>query len=206
MLHRLPHIPNPAAYVGLYVYDFGTHASVGYTAAEIQVLRASAEFANGEAYQIYRVHSDGTIELRGVRDALLEMREAMVFLRTDPDAATRDYSFLREAARHKPTPAEIEVTLLRSYKLDPPNAMALSYSAAVSHLVSGWLDGVGFHGSELFLVGVDAVNRLDDPSSVRIASSQLLAAFHREDRSSADVLRFTDQRLQRVYEPAISVE
>ena len=47
---ELPPIHNPQRYGGLYVYDFGTHVSVGYTVAELRVLRESDVHRGGTAY------------------------------------------------------------------------------------------------------------------------------------------------------------
>ena len=65
---KLPPLSHPERYVGLYVYDFKTHVSVGYTGVEIRYLRESAEFREGTAYEIYRVTEEGGLELRGTLD------------------------------------------------------------------------------------------------------------------------------------------
>ena len=80
---KLPPLGHPERYVGLHVYDFKTHVSVGYTGVEIRYLRESEEFRKGTAYQIYRVTEEGGLELRGTLDHRLTAKEAVCFLRHD---------------------------------------------------------------------------------------------------------------------------
>ncbi len=42
---KLPPLAQPERYVGLFVYDFKTHVSVGYTAVEIRYLRPFRQHA-----------------------------------------------------------------------------------------------------------------------------------------------------------------
>ena len=63
---KLPAIDNPDKYVGLYVIDFGTTCSVGYTAGEVAILLESEKLCKAKVYKIYQARPDGTMELHGV--------------------------------------------------------------------------------------------------------------------------------------------
>ena len=119
---KLPFIPEPERYVGLYVYDFGTHVSVGYTAAELCVLRENAAHRRGMASQIYRVSDGGGIELCGVRDERLTAKEAICFLRVEDPDAKRDYDAVCAAAAACPLPCVVQMQLARLQDFDPPRS------------------------------------------------------------------------------------
>jgi hypothetical protein len=187
---------DPHVYLGLYVYDFGTHVAVGYTAAEVLVLRQSKEFSGGKAYQIYRVGEGGSIELRGVLDERLHAREAMCFLRGTADAARRDYEELRSNADRRPVSAPVELLLVQRNGWTPPHVTAMTYPAANSHAVAQWLNEAAFSGGDDVVGGLDVYRELMQAPQV-IESCRLRSRINYQDRPAAEVLRSTHEPVQR---------
>jgi hypothetical protein len=197
MALKLPMIKDPERYVGLFVYDFGSHTSVGYTAGEISILRSSMEHAAGTAYQIYRASEYGGLELRGILDDQLLAREAMCFLRDDPAAARRDFDSLRRAAQATPTPCLARIELARLYSFQPPEVTALLYPAASSLVVGRWLNRVAFSGGDFVCGGHGVHLQYTSADGVRIASEELNAELDYHDRAAEAVLAAVDQAFQR---------
>lgn len=193
----LPPIHEPQRYAGLFVYDFGTHVSVGYTAAEIRFLRESNAYAGGTVYEIYRVDDLGRIELRAVRAESLTAREAVCFLRRDGGAARRDFDMILEAADRNPVPCAVELHLSKLYDFDPPHVTAFSYTAAATTAVARWLCDHTADLGDRVIGGTEALATLASSGGVRIDSRRLEALLEYRDRSSDEVLRTVHEPLQR---------
>jgi len=193
----LPPIPHPKQYEGLFVYDFGSHVSVGYTAAEIGVLRRSPLFREGSAYQIYRVDQSGGLELRGVQDAVLETKDCLCFLRQESGEGRRDYDRLIIAAQARPLPVPVEARLVRSYGFEPPNLTALIFPAWATVMVSGWLGGLEWAPGDMAAAGSDAFRALHSSGGLTIATSTLAHSGRFSDRTPQEVLASTGLSLQR---------
>ena len=194
---NLPPIANPKLYVGLYVYDFKTHVSVGYTALEIRYLRESEAHGHGMAYEIYRVTEQGGLELRGAPDDRLAAREAMCFLRMKAEAARRDFDGLSRLAYLTPVPCPAELQLAKVRSFDPPNVSALLYPASAGHAMAHWLNRTGFTGGDQVLGGIDVHARFMSAEAERIDSRDLPTAINYTDRSPEEVLRTVRRPLQR---------
>jgi hypothetical protein len=196
-VQKLPPIPDPKQYEGLFVYDFGDHVSVGYTAGEISVLRRAMAYHKGTAYQIYRVNERGGLELRGVQDAGLASREAICFLRADAAIARRDYESILSEAQSRPLPCDAELRLVRSYGFEPSDLTALIYPEWASHVVSGWLGmliapvGDQVHG------GAQVLQKLESGGGINIETAALPSKMDYSDRTEQEVLSTTDRALQR---------
>lgn len=193
----LPAIPHAERYAGLFIYDFGTHVSVGYTAQEIRILRESKRHRNGTAYQIYRVADNGTIELRGVLDERLTAREAVCFLRHVGASARNDYDTLRAAAEQSPVPCAVGLCLARLHAFTPPDLTALLYPAPASAVVAAWLERVGFQGGDQVVGGIDVHAAVSTSDGIRIAACNLPTMLAYEDRPSEEVFRTIHEPLQR---------
>ena len=197
-MQKLPAIPNPKRYEGLYAYDFGDHVSVGYTAGEIRMLLQVPAHRNGTAYQIYRVDERGGLELRGGLDMSLTLREAVCFLRRDGTTARKDYELILLAAQTRPLPCDAELRLVRSYGFEPSDLTALIYPAWASHLVSGWLGALGLTPGDQVHGGAETYRTLESGGGLTIASCTLPSSMGYSDRSEQEVLATTDQPLQRL--------
>ena len=194
---KLPVIPDPNRFVGLYVYDFGKQVSVGYTAAEVRLLQSSPDHRDGTAYEIYRVTESGGLELRGASGERLLAREAIAFLRDDLAKARGDYNRLRERADHRPIAAPVELLLTRATPLDRPYATALLYPVAFSPTVAAWLGESDHDLANTVLGGGDVHALLTGADAQRIESCDLPACMNYADRPLNVLLRTTDQPLQR---------
>ena len=194
---RLPPVRNAERYVGLYVYDFGAYTSIGYTAAEIRILRESEAHRGGTAYEVYRVTDAGVFELRGVLDERLAVREAICFLRSVATAARRDYDTLCNAAQDSPAPCSVEIQLAEVHDFRPPHVTAMLYPAAASAVLSGWLSRCEFDGGDRVIAGIDAHDAFMTADALRIESCQLAALLDYTDRLAEEVLRTIDRPVQR---------
>jgi hypothetical protein len=56
---QLPKLRQPDRYVGLYVFDFGDHTGVGFTAQEVAELFESEKYKKCKAYKIHKAYPDG---------------------------------------------------------------------------------------------------------------------------------------------------
>jgi hypothetical protein len=194
---KLPPIPHPHHYVGLYVYDFGARVSVGYTAGEIRVLRESDRHRNGTAYEIYRAHESGALELRGVLDWRLTAREATCFLRADQAAARTDYDLLCRASERNPLPCAVEMQLARLDGFEPPHLTALSYAAAATTALATWLGQHAGRVGDRVVCGIDVHATVASSDGVRIDSCSLPTLLDYADRPAEQVLRSIHDPLQR---------
>ncbi len=197
IMNRLPPIPNPARYAGLFVFDFGTHVSVGYTAREIRYLRESPAHRTGTAYEIYRVAEDGSIELRGATDERLAARDAICFLRHSAAEARADYNELASAAAVNPLSSPVELRLARVYDLDPPDVTALVFEMSASETVSRWLTQAGVTAGDLVVAGCDAYQAVVFSNNIQFASCELPVQPEFVDRRPEDVVLTIHQPLQR---------
>jgi len=192
---KLPAVSNPTRYTGLYVYDFGDHASIGYTAAEVRILQESREYRSGTAYEIYRVNEFGGFELRGATVQRLAAMDTVVRLHRRGADARRDYESLRGHAEGDPIPAPVELHLARAYAFDPPDVVAMLFPQASASAVAAWLHGLP--GPVDIDAGPSAYARYVQTSGMRVASCALRAALDYVERPAEVVLGAVDQPCQR---------
>ena len=183
--------------MGLYVYDFGTHVAVGYTAAEVQMLRSSEAHGGGLAYEIYRVGEGGTIELRATLDERLAAIEAICFLRANGADARRDYDTILAAAERVPTPCAVTLALAKLYDFEPANVTALSYPAGASVAMSRWLSAHAPNAGDSVIGGIDVQTALASSDGLRIMSRELSGVINLAERSLDEVLLAVNDPLQR---------
>ncbi|RMF83355.1 MAG: hypothetical protein D6744_04825, partial [Planctomycetota bacterium] len=156
---KLPNLKDAAPYEGLYVFDFGEWAAVGYTADEIAVLLEEPRYEEGKVYRIHRAYPDGTMELHAVSRARFAMECGMFFLRTTLEAAQTDFDELCRLAEETPPPCRAYVRLLRRGADGESGAfvVALVYPAEYDPDVARWLIRLGYHGGDTVEGGVSAV-------------------------------------------------
>ncbi|MGD8451049.1 MAG: hypothetical protein PVJ57_04465 [Phycisphaerae bacterium] len=148
---KLPPIDNPERLRGLYVYDFGEWAAVGYTAEEIAVLLESEAYRGGHVYEIHRASPDGGLELRGVAPERFQAESGMFFYRRDLPTARADFAALRTAAERTPPPCRAVVQLADRRPASETAAfvIALIYPAEYESAMGRWLLAVDYAGGEL---------------------------------------------------------
>ena len=107
---NLPHVKDPQRLRGLYIYDFGDWAAVGYTAGEVAILLEDERYGGGKVYRIHRAWPDGQMELQGVSAERFRLESGMFFHRTDLELARADFEALRSAADKTPPPCRAPIS------------------------------------------------------------------------------------------------
>ena len=110
---KLPELDRPEKYVGLYVFDFGDHAGVGFTAQEVAELLESEKYRNGKVYKIHKAYPDGKLELRGVQAQVFELEAGMFFYGGDLETAKGDFKRLVGLAVRTAPPCRAKVHLAK---------------------------------------------------------------------------------------------
>jgi len=134
---KLPKLDKPDRYKGLYVFDFGDHAGVGFTAEEVAELLDSERYGEGKVYKIHRAYPDGRLELKGVPAARFQLEAGMFFYAGDEATARADFQRLVNLAVRAVPPCRAKVHLAQY--ADDKFAVALIYPAEYDDEVSSWL-------------------------------------------------------------------
>ena len=142
---KLPKLEQPDRYEGLYVFDFGDHAGVGFTAEEVAELLDSERYGQGKVYKIHRAYPDGRLELRGVPAERFQLEAGMLFHAKDEATARGDFKRLVALAVRALPPCRAKVHLAR-YAEDR-YAVALIYPAEHDEEISSWLLEGGYRTS-----------------------------------------------------------
>jgi len=194
---KLPRVHQPDQYLGLYVFDFGSYANVGYTAGEIVVLLAHESYSDGKAYEICRIDEDGSLYLRGATNLAPRSDEAIAFLRSDPGKAQLDYQSIISKADSHPLPCDVELILTRVYEFQLSHVTAIVYKSVDEAMVSHWLVRVGFNGGDEVVCGADVRSQVVSEQHIRIASQSLpmISCYH--GRTLAELMESIDRRIQR---------
>ncbi len=194
---NIPHLDHPERYTGLFIYAFGDHVSVGYTAEEVDLLTRSELHNSGSAYQIYRVTDSGAMELRGVDSIRIGAQEAMLFHfhhQADAVAALDD---LVRLAQGDPLPTPVRAERATAESMTPPQVMALIYSIYSSDAVGRWLQQVGFDAGEKVSVGSDRLQEYRQAVAAPDKSVELSTGLDHRSRSSAEILANVHRPVQR---------
>ncbi len=134
---KLPKLKKPDKYSGLYIFDFGDHAGVGFTAEEVAELLETERYRHGKVYKIYRAFPDGKMELKAVPAETFDLESGMIFYSNEEPAARDDFKRLIDSAVTAEPPCRAKVHLAR-YTEDK-FATALIYPAEYEDEVSRWL-------------------------------------------------------------------
>lgn len=179
------------------MYDFGDHASVGYTAEEIAVLGRSPAHRDGRAYLIHAVDEDGVLSLRGATEVDLVGEESMIFRHRASPHAVASYEQIVGLAEERPLAALVKIELARHDGRDEAHAVALIYKLHAATVVSSWLIATGFAGGDSVDCGADvlAEYRADVPEAV--ASGYLACKMRYVSRGEDEVLASVELSVQR---------
>lgn len=194
---EMPRLHDPSRYAGLYVYDFGTHVSVGYTAGEIVVLRASELGRQGTAYEIYRVTDEGAIEMRAIQVGGLALSVAVCFLYPEAETARDDFDSVRLTAEQYPLSRPAELILGRQTLFSPQHIVAIRFLAGAETVLTRWLAVHVPSAGEVVLGGADANSALADGEKRKIDSCDLRVQDGIADRSTQQVLDAIHEPVQR---------
>jgi hypothetical protein len=192
---ELPRLEKPDKYVGLYIFDFGDHAGVGFTAQEVAELLESERYSRGKVYKIYRAYPDGKLELRGVPAATFQLEAGMFFYSHDRQSAERDYKALVDLAVTAAPPCRAKVHLAE-YAEDK-FAVALIYPAEYDDEVSDWLMEGNYKTAGAAEGGTEAVQRYYDSGADIIQRHQLFAQSDPVSRTGQELLASLKLAVQR---------
>ncbi|OHB77507.1 MAG: hypothetical protein A2Z25_12505 [Planctomycetes bacterium RBG_16_55_9] len=165
--------------MGLYIFDFGDHVGVGFTAEEVAELLDSEKYRDGKTYRIYRAYPDGRLELKGVPAQTFQLEAGMFFYSADLETARRDFKELVNLAVRTAPPCRAKVHLAR-YS-DEKYVIALIYPAEYDDPVSSWLLDGAYKTSGAAEGGVEAVQRYYNQKAEILDRHQL---FGRSDSAS----------------------
>ncbi len=194
---NLPSLNHSELYQGLYVFDFGGHVAVGYTAEEIEVLLGSTEHKDGRAYKIHHATAAGEISLRGLSRLDVNVLEGMVFYRASADAARADFEALTQAAITSAPPAVLHWRLGRDAASALPECTVLSYSAEASDRVGRWLEAIGFAGGDQVEAGAHLADYFARPDTVEHDHLAIAPDPRYHSRPPAEVLASVHKPIQR---------
>lgn len=193
---NLPVLKNPQRYQGLYVFDFGDHVAVGYTAEEIEILQSSKEHGGGQAYRIHSAEPDGRLALRGLSRLDTSVQDGMLFCSRDERSARADFMALKSAAMHRAPPTPIHCYLVFSPDSDLGYVTVLVYSAEYRESIGHWLLELQFDGGEQ----VESCPRVEQWLEGHQPADHVAIAPHPlyHSRGRAEVLRNVGNAVQRI--------
>ncbi len=183
---KLPKLQNSEKYVGLYVFDFGEHTGVGFTAQEVAELLESEKYKNGKVYKIHKAYPDGKLELKGVRAEIFQLEAGMFFYSGDIETARADFKQLVNLAVESTPPCRAKVHLTK-YSNDK-FAAALIYPAEYDDEISAWLLDGEYKTTGAAQGGIEAVQRYYDAKPQILDRHQLFAKSAFENRTGEQLL------------------
>ena len=192
---KLPDLEKPDKYVGLYVFDFGDHAGVGFTAEEVAELLESEKYKDGKVYKIHKAYPDGRIELKGVPSETFQLEAGMLFYSSELDTARRDFKELVDLAVKSSPPSRAKVHLVK-YS-DDKFAVALIYPAEYDDEFSSWLLKGEFKSSGAAEGGVGAVQSYYDQKPEILQRHQLFGQSETISRTGSELLASLKLAVQR---------
>jgi hypothetical protein len=192
---KLPKLQQPDRYQGLYVFDFGDHAGVGFTAEEVAELLESERYREGKAYRIHRARPDGRLELKGVPAERFQLEAGVFFHATSEAAARADFKRLVNLAVRAAPPCRAKVHLAR-YDAER-FVVAAIYPAEYDDEISSWLLAGEFRTAGPAEGGVGAVERYYRDQPEILDRHQLFGASDDVSRSGQELLASVAHAVQR---------
>jgi len=192
---KLPKLQKPDGYVGLYIFDFGDHAGVGFTAEEVAELLESEKYKDGKVYKIHRAYPDGRLELKGVRAESFQLEAGMFFYASDLEAAKSDFKRLVDLAVKTAPPCRANVQLAR-YANDK-FAVAIIYPAEYDEDVSSWLLAGDYKTAGAAEGGIGSVQRYYNYKPEILDRHQLFGKSEIVSRTGEELLSAVKLAVQR---------
>jgi len=192
---KLPKLEKPDKYVGLYIFDFGDHTGVGFTAEEVAELLESEKYKDSKVYKIHRAYPDGKLELRGVRAEIFQLEAGMFFYSTDYKTAGGDFKKLVNLAIKAAPPCRAKVHLAK-YSEDK-FVTALIYPAEYDDEVSSWLLDGEYKTTGAAEGGIGAVQRYYEAKPEILDRHQLFSQSESISRTGEELLARLKLAVQR---------
>ena len=192
---KLPKLKKPDKYAGLYVFDFGEHTGVGFTAQEVAELLESEKYKDCKAYKIHKAYPDGKLELKGIRAETFELEAGMFFYSSDIEPARRDFKELVNLAVKAAPPCRAKVHLAK-YSGDK-FTVSIIYPAEYDDEISSWLLDGDYKTSGAAEGGVGAVQRYYDYRPEILDRHQLFGESEWVSRTGEELLAAAKLAIQR---------
>jgi len=192
---KLPELEKPEKYDGLYIFDFGDHVGVGFTAEEVAELLESERYKHGKVYKIHRAYPDGKLELKGVPSQVFQLEAGMFFYSSELETAERDFKQLVNLAVENAPPCRAKVHLAKYG--DDKFVTALIYPAEYDDEVSSWLLADEYKTSGAAEGGVEAVQRHYDRQAEILDRHQLFGESDSVSRGGEELLACLKLAVQR---------
>ncbi len=192
---KLPKLQKPEKYVGLFIFDFGDHAGVGFTAEEVAELLESEKYKNGKVYKIHRAYPDGRLEIKGVPAQTFQLEAGMFFYSSSLETARDDFKKLVSLAVKTAPPCRAKVHLAK-YN-DDKFAVAFIYPAEYNDEVGSWLLDGQYKTSGAAEGGIEAVQRYYDYKPEIIDRHQLFGKSESMSRTGQELLTGLKLAVQR---------
>ncbi|MCH7558322.1 MAG: hypothetical protein IIB56_12825 [Planctomycetes bacterium] len=192
---KLPELQKPKKYVGLYIFDFGDHAGVGFTAEEVAELLESEKYKQGKVYKIHRAYPDGKLEIKGVPAQTFQLEAGMFFYSRALETARGDFKKLVGLAVGTAPPCRAKVHLAK-YSNDK-FAVVFIYPAEYDDEVSLWLLDGQYKTSGAAEGGIEAVQRYYDYKPKILDRHQLFGKSEPISRTGQELLAGLKLAVQR---------
>ena len=192
---KLPELKNSEKYVGLYVFDFGDHAGVGFTAEEVAELFESEKYKNCKAYKIHRAYPDGRLELKGVRPEIFQLEAGMFFYSNGLEIARVNFKGLVNLAVKSAPPCRAKLHLARY--TNEKFVTAIVYPAEYDDQISAWLSDGDYKTTGAAEASIEAVQRYYDYKPQILDRHQLFGKSENQSRSGAELLANLKLAIQR---------
>ncbi|UCC97851.1 MAG: hypothetical protein JSW66_18645 [Phycisphaerales bacterium] len=192
---KLPELQEPEKYVGLYIFDFGDHVGVGFTAAEVAELLESEKYRDGKVYKIHRAYPDGKLEIKGVLAETFELEAGVFFYSGDPDSGRRDFKALVNLAVRTAPPCRAKVHLAQYG--DDEFVVALIYPAEYDAEISSWLLDGQYRTAGATEGGLGAVQRYYNRQEEILDRHQLFGTSESMSRTGEELLASLKLAVQR---------
>lgn len=192
---KLPKLEKPEKYAGLYIFDFGDQAGVGFTAEEVGELLESERYREGKVYKIHRAYPDGRMEIRGVPAQTFQLESGMLFYAASHEQARADFQNLVNAAVSAEPPCRAKVHLAKY--ADDKFAVALIYPAEYEDEIGSWLLGRNYRTSGAAEGGTGAVERYYQDAPEVVERHQLFGTSEGISRTGDELLVSLKRAVQR---------
>jgi len=192
---KLPELQNSEKYVGLYVVDFGKHASVGFTAQEVAEILESEKYRDCKVYKIHRAYPNGQLELKGISHQRFHLEAGMFFYSRELETARNDFQKLISLANHSKPPCRAKLHLAK-YN-EKKFAAALIYPAEYDDEVSSWLLDEDYKTTGAAEGGTGAVQIYYDAKPKILQRHQLFGEKAIESKSGEALLANLRKAVQR---------
>jgi hypothetical protein len=192
---KLPEIKNSEKYIGLYVFDFGDHTGVGFTAEEVAELLESEKYKDCKVYKIHKAYPDGRLELKGVPSEIFQLEAGMFFYANDIATARRNFKKLVSLAAGTAPPCRAKVHLAKY--TDDKFVTAIIYPAEYDDELSLWLLACDYKAAGAAEGGVEAVKRYYDADCEILERKQLFGRAKFESRTAEQLSAGLKQVMQR---------